>query len=423
MSVLFGSILAQVVSLGLADRTEARYIATQDSYAEASTSPRVSLNLDWKHTRLSNTFISTGYSPTFIATPLLDQQSPHLLVFHTANAGITHTERRRRTTITISEQAGYTLTKLQVLARSGGQVRPTTFNQPGAALPGAPTTTPPPGTPTTGTTTPVLNNNIPVTAGDPTVHLFTESTSIGVQQLVSPLLTVGGEIAYLMSGSVREDQRDLYPLVRGPRAQVFGTDRISRTDRLTSSLSSQYATTSTTGNDVWINVANESWSHTFDAHTSSVLGGGLSASRTSQPNGLVFWQIFPVFNASISSGGRLARGHYVFGLNANVSPILDVIRVAVDPRLSTGAFAGWNKDRFSTSLTVSTALAIGQENKAAGFNSITSQLVASYALAQMWSIDGGVRGVWQSFNGATTVPGSLVSFVGLTFGASVPLSH
>ena len=433
MSVLFGPILAQIVTLGVADRTEARYIATKDSYAEAVTAPRAAIGLDWKHSKLSNTLLNVGYGPTFLYTPLLDEQKPEMLVFHTASAGLTHIERRQRTTVTFSEQFAYTLSKLQIIARGGGLVRPPggQFGVPIAPVaptaPGTPTA--PAGTPDTGTTgtgTPPASptTGVPTQNGDPTVELFTESTSIGVLQLISPVLNVGGEVAYIMAGALHEDQRNLYPLVRGPRASIFAANRLSHTDTLTTTFTSQYATTSTSGNTVWINVASEQWAHKFDSQTSSVLAGGLSASRNSQPDGTVFWQVFPVFNASITSMSRLGRGILAVGLNAYVAPILDPVRISVDPRLSLGAFIGWNRDRFTTSLNVNSALALGQqENQAAGFNYVTGQWINSYLAGKNLSLDAGLRGVYQSFGGQTTIPASLVAFVGVTIGAYVPLNH
>jgi hypothetical protein len=65
MSPLFGPILAQIVALGVADRTEGRYIVNGDKHTEAVTTPRVNLNLGWKHSALN-----LGYGPSVTVTPL-----------------------------------------------------------------------------------------------------------------------------------------------------------------------------------------------------------------------------------------------------------------------------------------------------------------------------------------------------------------
>lgn len=433
MSPLFGPILAQLVTLAVSDRTEARYIATNagGSHAEAATAPRVGLDFGWKHTELSQSTLSLGYGPTFTATPILETKTPELFVFQAASLGASHSERWERTTFTIGEQLSYTLTNPRLAALSGGGAFPQTFTMAGSqtGMPSGNSTGTPTGNPSgvpNGTGNAMAGTgtagNLTPAQTDRNVQLFTETTTARVEQFISARLKLGGELGYLMTGAVRESDRSSYPLVRGPRGQLFAAYRATRHDTLTSSVSSQYASLSM-GNTAWVNVANEAWSHQFDARTSSTLAGGVSASRSSQPDGLVAWSIYPVFNANIGHVSRLGRGSLALGLSASSAPALDPIQGSVDPRLTLGALAALGQDRFSMALTVASAVALTTTDGQSAFNSINSSLSAGYQLGAGFSVDSGVRALWQKFGGDTTIPASLVAFVGVTFGDSFALNH
>src|SRR6187455_2500683 len=99
MSPLFGPILAQAITLGIGDRTEVRYIASDDKYFEAATTPQVGLSVDWKHTTLS-----LGYNPSFTVKPL-DSEPRNLLIFH--NGSLSGSYRWQHSTLTLSETIGY----------------------------------------------------------------------------------------------------------------------------------------------------------------------------------------------------------------------------------------------------------------------------------------------------------------------------
>lgn len=428
MSPLFGPILAQIVTLGVADRSEVRYVIAEDSRAEAATSPRVALGFGWRHNALSESSLTLGYAPTITVTPL-EAKRPDVLVFQLASVGIAHSERWARTTFTVSESAGYIRTNPQIQALgappanfdgTGGVAGPTPGGPtPGGTTPGGPT---PGGMTGTGTPTTGLGPaGNPARATDQTVDLFTTLTLIGIRQSISPTLIAGGDLGYFATGSVNAAQRNDYPIVKGPRAQVYGAYRVTRYDTLTTTVNTQFAAISN-GNHAVLTVATETWLHRFDARTTGNLATGVSISRNSQPDGLIYWSVYPTFNAGIAHLSLLGRSTLTFGFNAGSTPVLDPIRASVDPRVTLGAFIGLIKDRFSTSLIAGTAVSLGTPNDRGTLNSITGSYIASYRLGAAVSVDTGVRAAWQTFEGFTTVPAGFAAFAGLTFGTQVALN-
>ncbi|MEI9953233.1 MAG: hypothetical protein WDO74_30695 [Pseudomonadota bacterium] len=440
MSPLLGPILAQLVTLGVSDRTEARYVVsgttpgqqpqgvavTKSPRFEGATYPRINLDFGWRHSPLNTTSLSLGYAPSFTVTPL-DSADRELYVFQQANFLASHSRRYERTTLTLSQSLNVYEYNFQQQALGfpgvglGGPSGPNA--QPGAppsaATPGSTpgtgsTVQPPPGTGAPG--------GVQFRAADRTVRVFTEATTVSFAQLFSQVLTGGADFSYTVAGSVYEVDRDIYPIIGTPRALFYANYRIARRDTLTSSLSVQYAG-QPTGNNAIMTVANETWSHRFDQRTTTTLGGGLSVSRNSQPDGLVYWNVYPTFNAGINHVAPLGHGAVNFGANAYSAPALDPVRASFDPRLSLGVFAGYGLERFSLTLAANSAISFGGTANQGGLNTVFGSLIASYLVGTALSVDAGARIAYQTFNSQTTIPPGIAFFVGLTFGARAPLNH
>jgi hypothetical protein len=75
------------------------------------------------------------------------------------------------------------------------------------------------------------------------------------------------------------------------------------------------------------------------------------------------------------------------------------------------------------SLTVASAVALTSANGQGALNSINGSLIASYQVGAGFALDSGVRALWQTFEGLTTIPPSLVVFLGVTFGDAIELNH
>ncbi|HTA91619.1 MAG TPA: hypothetical protein VK745_18680 [Polyangiaceae bacterium] len=422
MSPLFGPILAQLVTMGIADRTEARYIDSDGRYAEAATMPRVGLNFGWQHASLT-----LGYGPSITVTPL-DSTPRDVLVFHAGALAASY--RFQRTTVSVAESIGYGQVSFQdqALAPAVGTATTTTTGQtpPGGAVQTPPGGTMPGGTGTTGTgvMTPAggtLAAN-QVRALNQVVTFITSATTLSVANAVSAVLTVSGDIGYIETGSIGP-QRDPvdYPLIRGPRAQVSARYRIAPHDDLSTTVSTQFANAST-GDRSWYLVANESYAHAIDRETKTNVGTGLSISRNALADGLISYSIYPTFNAGISNVSRLWRGTFMLQTTVTAAPVIDPVRAVVDPQLGVSGTTGWGKDKFSSVLAAGTALSLLDPSSTGALSSATGSFTLGYRLDPSWSVNTGVRGAWQNYEGQTTIPWSYALFLGVSFGAVLPLN-
>ncbi|HET7543367.1 MAG TPA: hypothetical protein VFK05_26015 [Polyangiaceae bacterium] len=423
MSPLLGPILAQLVTLTVSDRTEARHIVANEtgSYSEVATYPRAGLYFGWKHTTLT-----LGYSPSLTFTPLEDKH-PEALLFHSAYLAMA--QRWRRTTLSLSQSGGYGRVSLR------GQA----LGDPRAIVgTGAPqgNTTPPPATtgatgmpPATGGTAPPAamgTNPLPSLALQVPITFVSSVTTLNVNQLLSAVLSVSGGVSYFYSGSVGDDvpqgpaNQQYYPTVKGPGAQVLVTYQPTHADSVTTSAFSQLADTSN-GNRAWLLVGNETWTHRLTRQTNTTLGAGLSLTRNSQPNNLVFYSIYPNFQLSINHTSRLDRNVITLGAGASSAPFLDPVRGIVDPRVGTYAYAGLTKDKFSTSLNAYTGVQIGAGNTGGVLNSASGTLNVSYRLGDAVWVDSGVRTAWQAYQGTAQVPISFGVYAGINVALSTPL--
>jgi hypothetical protein len=427
MSPLLGPIFAQLVTLSVADRTEARYIVSDEKYAEAATSPRVGLNFGWKHTSLL-----VGYAPSITVTPL--DSSSQLLVFHTGAVSVSHVWAR--TTVMLSQSLGYGEINFEDQALAGQAPAPNTGMNSNAAAPGTTTGNQPPpasmpgaisGTTTTpgsaGGMTPLAANQI--RSLNRTITFITSATTLSLTNRYSEVLTLYGDAGYVESGSVgaRSDPLN-YPLVKGPRGQVSARYRISPHDDWNSTVSTAFATSSANDDRAWFLVATEGYAHAFDRNTKAGFGAGLSINRNSLADGTISYSIYPAFNANLSNLSKLARGTLRLEISAAAAPYLDPVRVVVDPQLGFGGGIGWAKDDFTSSLAGGTALSLGNANANAtgALNSAAGSFTLGYRLSQVWSLSTGVRAAWQTYGGATTIPLSYSAFFGINFALLAPLN-
>jgi hypothetical protein len=427
MSPLFGPILAQLVTLGVSDRTEVRHVVTDESYSEVATNPRVALNFGWKHATLS-----LGYSPALTVTPL--DNDPTLIVYHSGTVAASN--RWQRTTVTASESIGYGKVDFQdqAIAAPGtapvttvpvdmgmapGNTGTGTMAQPGTG--GTPTGTTGTGM-ATGTGTPATGAAANQFRATDTIERFSSSVStVSVTQLVSAVLTVNGGVWYMVTGTPGSQTNVLYPTVKGPGARIAAAYTPTHYDAVTTSVSTQYAESSD-GSDAWLMFANEAWAHQLDKGTVTTVGAGLSLTRNSEPIGLIYYSIYPNFVLGITHTSLIGRSTLTFGLTASSSPYLDPVSVVVDPRISAGAFIGFHQDRFSSSLTGGTAISLATQGNTGAFNALYGAFGMSYVLGSAVSIDSGVRASYQTFEGHTAIPLSLALYVGVTFGTLVHLN-
>lgn len=427
MSPLLGPILAQVVMLGVADRTEGRYIVVDQpgvgvvKTTALATMPRASLNVNWKLTALSIT-----YTPSFTIIPL-DAKSPNVIVYHSGSVSVLN--RWQRTTVIATETIGYG----EIDFAAQGLADPRTAPVPGTNQTPTMGANPPPGNNgntggSTGSTgsgaQPQPNpNSATLLRGFGTASIGTSLTSVNVSQWLSPVATVMAGVNYSVSGAIGDDPRNAqaYPVVRGPGAMLAAAYSPTFRDRVTTSLYWQLASQQN-GSNAWTLSANESWSHRLSQPTTTNFGTGVSLSRNSQPNGLVSYSIYPNFTAGITYANRIDKNNISLGTNASAAPYLDPLRASVDPSVSVSGFAGLSRDRFSSSITASSWLALVSHGNESRSSTFSGALTLSYQLVSAVAVDSGVRAAWQSIGDVTTIPPGIAAFVGLTIGGQMKLA-
>jgi hypothetical protein len=416
MSPLLGPILAQLVTLGVSDRTEVRHVIAQDSYSEVATMPRVGLNFGWRHTTLT-----LSYGPSITVSPL-EAKDPYVYIFHSAT--LTMSQRWQRTTLSLTQSGSYGEVNLRAQALAG-----TGFNTgapPPAAVPGGTTPPPPPGG-TGGTMQPppgsTGTNTLPSVAVDRPITFASSTTAVNLSQRLSARLSLSGGLSYFISGSLSDVPTEAYPTVKGPGAQLSASYRPTLDDTFTTTVFTQFANVSN-GNRAWLLTANEVWAHRFSRRTMGTAGSGLSLTRNSQPNGYEFYSLYPNFLVGLNHTTWLGRSVLTVGGGASSAPFIDPFRGLVDPRVSTFVYAGFNKKKFFTSATAATGLQLVAGPGTGALNSVTGTLNVSYRLVDAVSVDSGVRTAWQGFTTqttATTVPISFAMYAGITVALAVPL--
>ena len=417
MLPLLAPILAQLVTLSVGDRTEARYIVADERYFEGSTRPFAGLNFGWQRGG-----IALMYGPSITVRPL--ESTPREVdLFHAANISATY--HWRLSSVVLSESVGYGELNLRVapLAQSAAVPPTTTDTDPaggtaGGTAGGAPTGTP--GGPTTPTPTQAPSQ---VRTVNRSVKFGSSVTSLGYQQNLSRQLSLNEQVAYSAAGGIGASAREDYPLVEGLTFGVSGNHVYTwgRPDALSSSLSLRYALASN-GNRAGGLFGGELWTHRFGPRTFTTLGGGISITRFSQNDGLVGYGVYPTVLASIGHTTRLAHGILTASLGAFSAPVVDPLRATVDPRVGANSGLGWTRDRFSVNATSAVSFSIAGQKDRGAVDSVGAGAGVAYQLGAGFSVDSGIRAAWQTFQGTTITPASWGAFLGLSFAAQMPLS-
>jgi hypothetical protein len=409
MLILFGPIIAQLVSISAGDRTEGRVAVTDTATYVATTRPAVSLALLDKQLRLQ-----LQYSPSFTLAPL--ESNPQLLVFQTA--GLTVSYGWRHTTLTVSQSVGWGTQNFQLLATGGAANPPATTSPPTNGTGG---TTPSGGTPSgTGgqaqgsgqTTVPrFLNRNI---------RYLMWTSSVSTNHALSRTTSLGAALAYTSAGSVETAEKANYPTVKDAVASLSLNDRIERQDSLGSTLFVQRSTSSN-GSDAVVVGTTESWNHNFDARTSTQLGAGLAGSRVSRTDGYIAYSIYPTFVGSLVDATRLWGGSLATSLTVGSSPALDPVTLVVDPRISLAGSVGWQRDRFSATCGGNTAFSVSGHQQNA-LSTVGAGGGIAYQFVKAFAMDAGVRTAYQVYQGQPVLPFTYAAYVGMTLGLSAPLN-
>jgi hypothetical protein len=426
MSPLLAPVLAQIITLHVADRTEARYINYEVEETEGSTSPHAGLSLGWGRTDLS-----IGYGPSFTLYPL-DKKPRHLLVFH--DAGVSAGYRFKRSNLSLSSSLGWGEINFRLAPLRGpgapdpldGGDQPSGGDAPPDADPAQPDTPEPTAPDAPEPTQPSPND--PSTGQlsiiDTTVRYYTSTTTLTFSHALTREVGLGAQAGYVRAGGLDEESRVHYSVQSGwfVGGSADHTYRLTSRDAFVSS-ASLVQFWSSNGNKTASLSAQETWQHVFGRRTSSALGAGLNITRFSQTDGLRGFSVFPTFQASLGHEISLGRaGTLGLGLYAYSAPALDPLRALVDPRVGFGAGLGYSRKRFSLSLNGGTALSLAPRDHDTGaIDSVQGDARIAYRIADLVEVDAGGRYVEQQVQDVTVLPSSWSAYVGVNVGYLVKL--
>ncbi len=425
MSPLFAIVLAQAITLGVHDRTEARHVVVYDHHYEAETVPSATLALVWPHYDLN-----LSYAVSLLEMPL-ESSSRQLLAYHTLALSTGY--HVRHTSLVLNNRTSFGELNFLVAALANPVAQPpmgdTTANGQNGDANGNGNTSGQPQQPANGSTQP-KPPTIPVqgvlqtrTFNRP-VRYETSTTNLQATHVASPELTLGAFAAYTIAGGTSSASRVDYPTTRGTivGAQANHVWRLTGREAFVSDAFGQQAFSSN-GNLATSLLATESWRHTFDARTGSIVGAGLSVLRFASPNGLVAYSIFPTFQLGAARTSKVARGNLSLQLTMYSNPALDPLRATVDPRLGGAASVAWTGKRFFSSLAGNGAISLApQGNDAGAFDALRGTFVVGYLLTDWLSVDSGVRVAQQRYQHTTLVPISYAIFGAFNVDYDWPLS-
>jgi len=423
MSPLLAPVLAQLINLHLADRTEARYVKYDSERYEGSTIPKATLTL-----ASGRVDALLSYGPRLTVAPL--ETTPRFfLAFHEANGALSY--RLRRDLFSLTSYFGIGEVNFRFLAVQGlnAGVTGPTGNTPAAPVTN-PGMTPPGMQPGTGTPQPgTPGGSSPTAATQPKVidsnlRYYTSSTIFNYTHRPMKDVEVGAQAGYTAASGLTPKARVNYPKLRGTSVGVRASDiyRLSKSNTFTGN-ASLLNTWSSNGNFAATLMATETFTHQFDPHTMGALGAGLNITRFAQFDGLKGYSVFPNFQATFAEQFRIGRGTLSVALFAYSAPALDPLLALVDPRVGFGVNSAYARGHFLASLTSNVALSIAPEAHDNGaLNAAQAQGLLSYGFGDAVTLDGGVRYARQGYQGTTVMPDTWVGFVGVTLGLDVPIT-
>jgi hypothetical protein len=305
-----------------------------------------------------------------------------------------------RTRIRISERASYGQLSFESLA----------------VLPAPGTTTAPPAG------QPMPLPMVTEVQGTPQSILFASSeTSVDSTVQLRPW-TLTTHVAYQLSGGADSDARRYLPFEQGPVARATADFLVAGPGRdhlltIASGSEASFSPTSAsiTGTEVVLAGIEEQWRHLWARRTETLLGAGWYAARTrAGPDESDVFGSGPTAEAAIIQ--RFARGKDEGDLRLDVrlAPIINPLTGLVDEQIQ-GTIAGrWVHRRLSLRAFASAAESLNQDTSTS-VRLAAAEIDAAYAVSKSLTVDGGVRGLYQSQSAPATATGASSPFVGGTF--------
>ena len=305
-------VIAQVVSLTLGDRTEARARMRTDSptYYDVETRPIAQLDVTDRRTSWSLRYVP-------VLTRLsLGSELEQTLFLQAGRSELSY--RWRRTTLRWVEDGTYGQQSFQVSALS---LAPAASGNAGAP-PGGTT----PGGMGTANQLGYLRETLVTGSLNSTAtleHAFSRRVSGGVS---------GG---YNLTGGLDDASRERLPWLRGPNASASVGVRSSRVDTWSTRVNG-YLMTASNGREPWLVWGEEEWEHRWTRRWTGRLTGG-AASTSEAP-------LLGVASASASWRTPLAREDVLVATGSlRIAPVVDARTALVDERVTAELGGAWTR--------------------------------------------------------------------------------
>ncbi len=433
MPLLAAPILAQVLTLTAGNRDEVRWVAER-TYSQLQVEARL---LAGAGVTLKHGAVGVAYSPSLIVAPGQRGANGGATVLNTVYGDVRWFGGARRSSFQFSESAE--VSQRNFFLQSYSSPAPSNPTNTGTTTPGttAPGGTPPdimtqPGTGTTPGSTQTSGTTpkgATSTNTKGTVFYGTSRTELSwTRQLThSSAFTAGAD--YLVSGGLDRESQVSYPLLQGPEVRLTLTNTLSPRDSLSSSIDGHY-TVSSRGEHAWFAGGNEQYIHWFARRTHGTATAGLFFTRIEPPDPVPVGYLgvqeprnktYPLGIAELVHTAPYAGGTVFVRGSAAYLPVLDPVRVVIDPRFIGTLGSGWSRRRFTASVSLDTTISL-QKSQAAGSGSLNSwgaSTTVAYELDHGFTVDGGARVTRQLFEDVTTVPATGLVFVALSWNGSL----
>jgi hypothetical protein len=406
MAGLFAPVLAQALTLAVADRTETRVrVSGAESGWDAQTTPSATLALTTRRASWS-----LAYAPSFTALAIADPAF-ELLVFHNVSASALL--RFDSTFVTLQQTAGYgernfRLATVRAVAPDVDVPNETDTAADDAAPDGdadGEQAQAPPNQPTQAPPAQAL-------AANDVVRFGSSHTAVGATHVLSRRSWLAESAGYSVSGGHDQRSQRVYPLQRGPTAGATFGYRPSRVDDLFSGVSAEHVVTDAVG-DATVIVADERWAHRFSRAVRGELGAGLAFARSRVEGARADYDAAPVAAAAVTTVLQQRAGLLTATVNVLIAPAVDRTSGRVDERLQ------WNASlaRRRNALTLIAATGGARSLYGSAVTELTSVNAALGAIVQFdeaVSWDSGVSLLWQSFARTESAPALWSAYTGLS---------
>ena len=404
--------LAQVFTAEVGDRAEVRVInQTTDERMELENRAFASVGF-----QLPIAAARLTYSPSLLLTPV-EKEPRDLTLTHTINASVDTggpIYRTRRTLVGVHAGATYTQTNVQ---RQAFGAPATTQLAPAApAEPAQPAEPTDPGIEPTEPTPADGNGNDAnaVRALGLTTRVASARADIALGERLSRRSTLNAYAGYTVSSGVDDATRELFPLLHGPIVGSQFLHAASRRDTLITQVDGQLSIVHENGALAALATATQGLSHQFSRQTSGDVSLGVSYTHVDEPELEPVSGFFPTGRVGLTHESTFARGRASYRLEAAYEPVLDRSTIVFDPRIRLSARAGWTRDRLTLYSTLNGVLTT-QPGEEGALNSIGAEAGAAYDLGAGFSVDGGARAAWQSFQGVDLIAPGWALFAGLSW--------